>query len=139
MSHHPIAAFSLRRLPFRRRSSASGARSAGSVRALVIGLIGAAGPAGATMYKWVDDKGQTVYSDQPPPASVKSEIVRAPPPPANPNALKEMVNADTEMKQRTPFFHETQSSQTLADMPHSRRKAEESANHEKQIPRCRSG
>jgi hypothetical protein len=72
----------------------------GCTLALVVGLTSAPGPAGATMYKWVDEKGQTVYSDQPPPASVKSEIVRPPPPPANPNALKEMVNADTEMKQR---------------------------------------
>ena len=102
MSHHPIAqpAFSHRRRLIRHRTSASAALAVGCALALAIGLIGAASPAGATMYKWVDDKGQTVYSDQPPPASIKSEIVRPPPPPANPNALKEMVNADTEMKQR---------------------------------------
>jgi hypothetical protein len=67
---------------------------------LLVGFLGVAIPAGATMYKWVDDKGQTIYSDQPPPPSVKSEIVQAPPPPANPNALKEMINAETEMKLR---------------------------------------
>jgi hypothetical protein len=86
----------------RQKVSRHASRALGEVFALVlfVGFLGAAIPAGATMYKWVDDKGQTIYSDQPPPPSVKSEIVKAPPPPANPNALKEMINADTEMKLR---------------------------------------
>jgi hypothetical protein len=56
--------------------------------------------AAATMYKWVDEKGQVIYSDQPPPPNIKSEVMKPPPPPANPNAVKEMVNAETEMKLR---------------------------------------
>jgi hypothetical protein len=57
-------------------------------------------PASATMYKWVDADGKTVYSDQPPPANVKSEVIKPPPPPSNPDAVKDMVNADAEMKMR---------------------------------------
>jgi hypothetical protein len=64
------------------------------------GFAFAAMPAAATMYKWVDANGKTVYSDQPPPANVKSEIIKPPPPPSNPDAVKDMVNADTELKMR---------------------------------------
>ncbi len=52
------------------------------------------------MYKWVDENGRVVYSDQPPPANVKSEIVKPPPPPANPNAAKELADKELEIKQR---------------------------------------
>ena len=74
-----------------------------SARIAVLAAFGAlvvAMPAAATMYKWVDDNGKTIYSDQPPPASVKSEVIKPPPPPSNPDAVKDMVNADTEMKLR---------------------------------------
>ncbi len=64
------------------------------------GALVAATSAGATMYKWVDANGNTIYSDQPPPGNVKSEVIKPPPPPSNPDAVKEMVNADTEMKLR---------------------------------------
>jgi len=66
---------------------------------IAIGAIGAGSAAAATMYKWVDEKGQVIYSDQPPPG-VKAEVVKPPPPPANPNAAKELANAEAEMKQR---------------------------------------
>ena len=63
-------------------------------------VLAAALPATAAMYKWTDANGRVVYSDQPPPGSVKSEVVGAPPPPANPNAVKDMANQDGEFKKR---------------------------------------
>ncbi len=57
-------------------------------------------PAWATMYKWVDADGKTVYSDQPPPANVKSQVIAPPPPPSNPDAVKDLINAETEIRQR---------------------------------------
>ena len=102
MAHDLMAkpAVSHRRQAGSRPARAFPALAAAFASVLFVGFLGMAIPAGATMYKWVDEKGQTIYSDQPPPPSVKSEIVKAPPPPANPNALKEMINADTEMKLR---------------------------------------
>jgi hypothetical protein len=41
-----------------------------------------------------------VYSDQPPSTSVKSEQLRAPPPPANPNAAKELAQREAEYRKR---------------------------------------
>ena len=68
--------------------------------AIAVGVLVAAAPVGATMYKWVDKSGKVVYSDQPPPADIKSEIVKPPPPPANPNASKELADKELEIKQR---------------------------------------
>ena len=51
----------------------------------------AAAPASAAIYKWTDANGRVVYSDQPPPANVKVEAIAPPPPPANPNAVKELA------------------------------------------------
>jgi len=59
-----------------------------------------AAPAHAALYKWVDANGRTVYSDQPPPASVKSEVLNGPPPPANPNAAKELAQKEAEFRKR---------------------------------------
>src|SRR5678815_3154949 len=102
MAHDFMAkpAVSHRRQAGSRPARACPALAAAFASVLFVGFLGMAIPAGATMYKWVDEKGQTIYSDQPPPPSIKSEIVKPPPPPANPNALKEMINAETEMKQR---------------------------------------
>ena len=55
-------------------------------------------PAGAAMYKWVDKNGRVVYSDQPPPGDVKAEIIKPPPPPANPNAAQELADKQLELK-----------------------------------------
>jgi hypothetical protein len=57
-------------------------------------------PAGAALYKWVDGNGRTVYSDQPPPGDVKAEIVGAAPPPANPDAAKDLANREAEFRKR---------------------------------------
>jgi hypothetical protein len=76
-------------------------RSTGAVAvAIAVALLVAAAPAGATMYKWVDKNGKVVYSDQPPPADVKSEIVKPPPPPVNPNAARELADKELEIRQR---------------------------------------
>jgi hypothetical protein len=63
-------------------------------------LLAIAGPAGAALYKWTDASGRVVYSDQPPPGNVKVETLNAPPPPANPNAAKELANKELEYKKR---------------------------------------
>jgi Domain of unknown function (DUF4124) len=63
-------------------------------------LAAVAAPAAGAMYKWTDANGHVVYSDQPPPPSVKSELLTAAPPPANPNAVKENALKDVEIKQR---------------------------------------
>jgi hypothetical protein len=55
-------------------------------------------PALAATYKWTDANGRVVYSDQPPPAGQKYEIVGAAPPPDNPNAVREMAAKDAELR-----------------------------------------
>ena len=52
------------------------------------------------LYKWVDKDGKVTYSDQPPPANVKSEVLRPPPPPANPNAARELADREVAIQQR---------------------------------------
>jgi hypothetical protein len=59
-----------------------------------------AGSASAALYKWTDPQGRIVYSDQPPSANVKTEQLRAPPPPANPNAAKELAQREAEYRKR---------------------------------------
>lgn len=56
--------------------------------------------ADAALWKWTDASGRTVYSDIPPTGDMKAERVNATPPPANPNAVKEMANQDAELKKR---------------------------------------
>ena len=68
--------------------------------AVALGLMFTSAPALATMYKWVDKNGRVVYSDQPPPADIKSEIVKPPPPPVNPNAAKELADKELDVKLR---------------------------------------
>ncbi|MEO8344695.1 MAG: DUF4124 domain-containing protein [Betaproteobacteria bacterium] len=69
---------------------------------LLAALIGAliAAPACGALYKWTDAGGVVVYSDQPPPGNSKFETIAGPPPPANPNAVKELVNKETELKKQ---------------------------------------
>lgn len=50
----------------------------------------------SAMYKWVDDEGNTVYSQTPPPAGISASKMRPPPPPADPNAQKQL----NQLKQR---------------------------------------
>jgi hypothetical protein len=73
-----------------------------AVPALAFALLLAVGVAAdaATLYKWTDANGSVVYSDQPPPGNIKAETISGPPPPANPNAVKEMVNKEAELKKQ---------------------------------------
>ena len=102
MSKRPNASFAnpCGALPSSPGTCAFRAASVSCTLVLTASLLASTMAAAAPMYKWIDANGQTVYSDQPPPASVKAEIIKPPPPPANPNAVKDMVNADTEMKLR---------------------------------------
>lgn len=69
-------------------------------RAAAVALLVLALPAHAATYKWVDANGRTVYSDQPPPGNVKSEVVGAAPPAANPAAARELASKEAEFKKR---------------------------------------
>jgi hypothetical protein len=66
-----------------------------AVAALALSL-----PAAAALYKWTDANGRVVYSDQPPPGSVKSEQLQAAPPPANPHAVRELAEQEAELRKR---------------------------------------
>ena len=84
-----------------KRAAAARAGRAALVAPAALALLLLVAPAQAALYKWVDASGTVVYSDQPPPAGIKSELVTAPvAPPSNPNALKEMANKDLEQKKR---------------------------------------
>ena len=63
-------------------------------------MLVAAGPASAVLYKWVDANGRVSYSDQPPPASVKAEVVGGAPPPSAPDAVRAMANQEADLKKR---------------------------------------
>jgi len=53
------------------------------------------------MYKWVDANGRVIYSDQPPTnGNYKVESISAPPPPANPNAVRELASKEAELQQK---------------------------------------
>ena len=62
--------------------------------------LSCAGSASAALYKWTDPQGRVVYSDQPPTANVKTEQLRPPPPPANPNAAKEFAQREADYRKR---------------------------------------
>ena len=59
-----------------------------------------AAPATGALYKWTDANGRVIYSDQPPPGNVKVETINAPPPPANPNAAKDLANKEVELQKK---------------------------------------
>jgi hypothetical protein len=67
---------------------------------IAVGTLFVAAPTAATLYKWVDKNGRVIYSDQPPPSDVKVEIVKPPPPPANPNAAQELADKELDIKLR---------------------------------------
>jgi len=60
----------------------------------------ATAPAIGALYKWTDANGRVIYSDQPPPGNVKVETINAPPPPANPNAVKDLANKEVELQKK---------------------------------------
>jgi hypothetical protein len=67
--------------------------------AVMLGAL-CAGPASAALYKWTDENGRVVYSDQPPPGNVKVDTLAGPPPPANPNAVKELAAKEADAKKQ---------------------------------------
>jgi len=71
-------------------------------RVSALGILAAAlaAPTWAALYKWTDAQGRIVYSDQPPNANVKTEQLRGPPPPANPNAAKELAQRQADDRKR---------------------------------------
>ena len=73
-----------------------------SLAALAVALLATpfAGAVHAALYKWTDAQGHVVYSDQPPPGNVKTEQLRPPPPPANPNAAKELAQRQADFQKR---------------------------------------
>src|SRR3977135_2908218 len=81
-----------------------GARSIarGAVACLVaaVALALTAMPAGAVLYKWTDANGRVIYSDQPPNGNFKVEAINPPPPPSNPNAVKELASKEAELQQK---------------------------------------
>jgi len=70
------------------------------VLALSLAGVLLAPAAGGALYKWTDAQGRVVYSDQPPQGDVKTEQLRAAPPPANPNAAKELAQKQAEFQKR---------------------------------------
>ncbi len=70
------------------------------VGCVVAGTLVPVGAGSASLYKWTDASGRVVYSDQPPPSNIKSEMLKGPPPPANPNAAKDLANKELEYRQR---------------------------------------
>jgi Skp family chaperone for outer membrane proteins len=77
-----------------------------------LGLVAA--PGFAATYKWTDANGRVVYSDQPPTGDIKVEAISAPPPPANPNAAKELASKEAEVQQRRLMRAEADSKATKA-------------------------
>jgi hypothetical protein len=76
--------------------------SRASLTALAVSLLAASlgGGAHAALYKWTDAQGRVVYSDQPPSANVKTEQLKPAPPPANPNAAKELAQRQADFQKR---------------------------------------
>ncbi len=76
-------------------------RAARTATGLAVALVAAGALAQVPqVYRYVDPTGRVVYSDQPPPGDVKTQIVQGAPPPSNPNAVKDMANKDLELRKR---------------------------------------
>jgi hypothetical protein len=98
----------LPRFPTRTKAPSSlrrfSAGSAGFARlataATLLGWFCAVAPVSAALYKWTDANGRVVYSDQPPPGDIKVDTLKPPPPPANPNAVKELAAKEAEGKKQ---------------------------------------
>ena len=89
-------------------------RTASGLCILAAALALVAAPALATTYKWTDANGRVIYSDQPPPGNVKTESIADPPPPANPNAVKELAGKEAQLQQKKQQRAEEESKATKA-------------------------
>jgi hypothetical protein len=74
--------------------------SRAAAAALALAAAIACGPAFAALYKWVDESGRVTYSDTPPPAGVKAEIVSAPAAPAGGDAVRSLAAQEADLKKR---------------------------------------
>jgi uncharacterized protein DUF4124 len=83
-----------------RRRPQNARSAAHALVALALAMAVASPVASAALYKWVDANGRTVYSDQPPIGNMKTEVVGAAAPAANPDAVKELANKEAELKKR---------------------------------------
>ena len=77
-------------------------------------LLLAVAPAAAATYKWTDTNGRVIYSDQPPAGNFKVEEINAPPPPANPNAVKDLANKDAEIRKQKSLRADEEAKATKA-------------------------
>lgn len=68
--------------------------------ALALGAFCVASPAWGALYKWTDENGHIVYSDQPPPGNIKVDTIAGPLPPSNPNAAKELAGREAESRKQ---------------------------------------
>jgi len=92
----PVAAPQLSRVRPPQRSLRRGlAMGAGAVVVLLLAVA----PATGALYKWTDASGRIVYSDQPPPGNVKVEQLNVPPP-ADPNAVKDLATKEVELQKK---------------------------------------
>ena len=83
-----------------RRIRIAGVPAASCAGSVVAALLLFAGTAAATTYKWTDANGRVIYSDQPPTGNFKVEALDAPPPPADPNAARDLANKEAELQKR---------------------------------------
>ncbi|MGC1818006.1 MAG: DUF4124 domain-containing protein [Casimicrobiaceae bacterium] len=90
-------------------------RISASTSLLLVLALTCAGSAAAALYKWTDAQGRVVYSDQPPPTDVKGQQLQAAPPPANPNAAKELAQQEANFRKR-----QTDQAQALAKSDQAR-------------------
>ncbi len=68
--------------------------------AIALGALCVASPAWGALYKWTDENGHVVYSDQPPPGNIKVDTIAGPLPPSNPNAAKELAGREAESRKQ---------------------------------------
>ena len=63
-------------------------------------LVRAGGAASGTKYTWIDANGRVVYSAQQHSGNVGVQSIARPPPPANPNAVKELASQEAALQLR---------------------------------------
>jgi hypothetical protein len=81
---------------------------------VIVATLLSVAPAAGALYKWTDASGRVVYSDQPPPGNVKVEMINAPPPPADPNAAKDLANKELELQKKKQVRAEDETKATKA-------------------------
>ena len=97
MSHRPMQSGAISGVRAQRSTRASPQCSSLAVCARAWRVA----PAGRSRdVQGTDANGRVIYSDQPPTGNFKVEAINAPPPPANPNAVKELASKEAELQQK---------------------------------------